>query len=373
MEMNFEQLCNKLVDDGFVTKSELDKAIADVTPRLIESRQGSGFSIIRAIRGLKAMGGQNEAVKVNAGPDDIAYAQKALSTSATTGSYLIPTIQSAEIIQILISASVLRSMKPTVWPMRGIQKLTVVNPSAVQTFEWLGQNTQQSASDPTFAQLSFDLKTGRALTVIPNELLRASVPEAEGLVTMLLGKAFGKGEDVAFFSTTTVSNGPTSVYAAASTGSVNAANSANGGTVTYADLIRTMETALTAAAEGPFIWAMHPRSFFSGGVLNILDSQSRPIVQPMASTNGVQYSLFGFPVFLSPNIPINQTLGSGTSKSFVLFTNPNYLHIADGGDIEIAISTEFRFDFNQTAVRGVRYLDYGFAPAGGITILKGVS
>ena len=57
----------------------------------------------------------------------------------------------------------------------------------------------------------------------------------------------------------------------------------------------------------------------------------------------------------------------------MVLTNPKYIHIADFTSVEISISTERFFDAKQTAIRGVRYLDFQYAPAAGSTLLKGIA
>ena len=86
-----------------------------------------------------------------------------------------------------------------------------------------------------------------------------------------------------------------------------------------------------------------------------------------------QGRLFGFPVYVSAEFPTNQAVGSGTNQSYILFTNPQYLNIADAGGLELQVSFERFFDSNETALRGVRRIDYGYAPAAAIVILAGVN
>lgn len=378
MEFN-KELIGPLVEalaEYFPTKSDLDKVAAEMVKRGHARATGEdAFSITRAFRGVCAM--QGHVLNADSKDEDVNYAKenlsKALTTGSTPGSYLVPTIQANEIISLLNDAGALRKIGPRVWPMPGIEKLTVPSATATPTVEWLGENTAQTASDPTLGQVSFDLKTARALIAIPNELLRVSTPAVDAIVQELLAIGFGNKEDAAFFSTTTQTGGPGSVYAASSTTTLLVSGSANGGDLAYSDLYAVLEKAYTAKAQPPFVWAMHPRTFFSR-VLGMVDLNSRPIVSGDSSlANEFGFRLLGFPVVISSNIPVDQTNGSGSAQSYILFTNPKYLHIGDQGSIEIAFSGERYFDQNQTAIRGVRRLDYGYAPPAGIVILQGVN
>ena len=77
-------------------------------------------------------------------------------------------------------------------------------------------------------------------------------------------------------------------------------------------------------------------------------------------------NLMGWPVFVTWTISETELLGSGMCQSHILFTNPKYMHIAQDGNIEMAVSTERYFDAAQTAVRAVQHEDFGFAPAQGL-------
>jgi len=79
-----------------------------------------GTSISRAIRGLAAMEGKT--VVEASRDEDISYARKTLLTGTTPGSYLVPTIQADQIIQLLTSANAFRQAGARIWPMANIQK-----------------------------------------------------------------------------------------------------------------------------------------------------------------------------------------------------------------------------------------------------------
>lgn len=356
----------------FPSKVDFERLKADLqSPSKFRFLHESEFSISKAIRGIAAQ--QKMVLNRQTAEEDIAYSQKALGTGTTPGSYLVPAIQANEIIALLAQASIYRAAGARIWPMNGIEKLNVPTATASPTVEWLGENTAQTASDPNLGQLAFDLRTLRSLSALPNELLTTSSPAIDTIVTDLLAKGFGEAEDTAFTATTSVANGPTSIYAVSGTTTVNAAgDNANGGTLVYNDLLTVIDKAYRAKAKGPFAWYCHPRTFFQR-ILGLLDLQSRPIVT-QDSLAPIGFRLFGFPVFVSPNVPINQAVGSGTNQSYLVFANPTYIHIATPPTgLEIKISQDFFFDRNQVGVRGVERLDYGYAPLAGIAQIRGIS
>jgi HK97 family phage major capsid protein len=118
---------------------------------------------------------------------------------------------------------------------------------------------------------------------------------------------------------------------------------------------------------------MHPTVFYKD-VMGILDSSNRPVITGFDSFEGpFQGRLFGYPVYVSAEFPINQAVGSGTNQRYIVFTNHQYLHIGDEGGLELQVSFERYFDSNATAIRGVRRVDYGYAPAAAIVIMAGVN
>jgi hypothetical protein len=57
----------------------------------------------------------------------------------------------------------------------------------------------------------------------------------------------------------------------------------------------------------------------------------------------------------------------------LILCNPRYCHIAQDSTIEFAVSMERYFDSAATAIRAVQHEDFGFAPAAGIVVLRGVN
>ncbi len=369
-----KQLADAIAASGvFVAKSEYDKdaaakSLIERTQARIQSGRGPTAQHTKAIRGMMALA--SKTVNKDTAESDVAYL-RALVTGSTPGSYLVPTLQAGEAVPALTMGGVLRAAGARIWPLVGLQKENVVVASGLPTVEYLAQTAQQTPSDPNFGQVAFDLKERRGLTAVPRRLLATASPAYDVLVEELMMEAFGEGEDNAAFSTATVSGGPTSIYAASGTTTHLVGSSANGGNLAYSDLLRTVRLAIAAKAKGGFVWLMSPRTFFDR-IVGMQDTTGQPIFQKDPSGKLIG-TVMGYPVFISPFIPENQTNGSGTGQSYLVFTNPRYLHIADSGSVEIALSEERFFDYNQIAIRGVHAHDFGFAPAAGVVILKGIN
>jgi len=358
----------------FVNVTQLDKAVADIL-RKTEQRAASGkipFSLSTMIRGLRAMRG--ESITPSTAEEDVRYV-KALTTGSTPGSYLVPTIQADDIIAFLTIGGIARAAGARIWPLNGIQKLNVPVATTAPTWVWMAQNSQQTPTDPNLGQMAFDLKERRCLTAVPNQLLATSVPAFDQLLGQLIGLAAAEHEDTAMFNTTTVSGGPTALFAASGITMVNTGGSANGGNISYSDILAVLAQAAAVKAKGPFAWFFSPRTFFQR-ILGLVDLQSRPLTIPTL-TEGLYaapaYLLMGWPAYVTPALLENEALGSGTNQAHAVFTNPSYVHIGQDSSIEIAISNERYFDSAQTAIRGLSHEDFGFAPAAGVICLRGIS
>lgn len=359
-----QALVNELSASGLaVSKQEFNQLAAEVKAAAAkpEDSKPAPFSITRAIRGESARQGRviNDATRA----EDIAYAEKTLVTGATPGSYLVPTIQSADIIEILGQGGVLRRSGARVWPLVGVQKLTIPTETAEPTVAYKGQDAAISPSDPNLSQIAFDLKERGCLVPLPNQLLRVSVPSVDAVVTRLIGKAFAKHEDKAFFQG--IVGGPVAVQDVVGGTDISQAGAA----LAYSDLLNVLANFSNVEGEGPTAWYIHPLTFFNR-VLYLRDNNNQLLIQPDSSTDGVLFRLFGSPVWLSVRIPTN--LGSPAQKSYILYTNPDYIHVADSGAVEIAVSSEFYFNKNQTAIRGIHLHDFGYGPPAGVVLLTDV-
>ena len=260
--------------------------------------------------------------------------------------------------------------------------MTVPVATAAPSWTWMAQSSVQQPTDPNLSQLSFTLLSRRCLVAVPNELLKASIPAFDTLLSELIGLGAAEHEDQAIFATSTVSGGPVALMSAAGTSVINVGGSANGGNLAFSDLIAVLAKAASVKARGPFCWFASPRTFWQR-IVGMVDSQSRPLFIPtltaglMGAAGQINVApsgqLMGYPLYVTPYILENEALGSGSNQSHLIFINPKYIHIAQDSSIELAISTERYFDANQTAIRGTQQIDVGVAPAAGVIILAGIN
>lgn len=395
-----DKFAEALAKAGYIhTRSQIESMVREIAAQTnagkgrFDSEGKEKFSPTKAIRGMIFMEKSHVSGSLSQHPErqreivasrdsDIAYAQKTLLTGTTPGSYLVPAFQADSVIQLLASAHVIRKAGCRIWPMAGMQKLNVPVESSAPNVVWGnssgqgsgGQGQTLTPSDPGLGQLEFDLKSAKALTVIPNELLAVSVPAIDNIVSEILALAFAQAEMNAFVATAVGTGMPGTVYAASGTTVINAnSNNANGGSVSFTDLLTVLGEFYAQKGKGVPAWFMHPTVWYKD-VLGLKDSSNRPIITGFDNLEqGFQGRLMGFPVYVSAEFPTNQAVGSGSNQSYIVFTNPSYLHIADAGSLELAVSFERFFDENATAVRGCHRIDHGVGPAQAVIVLAGVN
>jgi hypothetical protein len=127
---------------GFATTTQLDRAVADVIAKTMRREaQPEKFSLSTMIRGLRALRG--ETMTPATAEADVKYV-KALTTGSTPGSFLVPTLQAEEIIQYLSIGGIARAAGVRIWPMNGVQKLTVPVATTAPSWVWMAQNSVQT-------------------------------------------------------------------------------------------------------------------------------------------------------------------------------------------------------------------------------------
>lgn len=228
-----------------------------------------------------------------------------------------------------------------------------------------------AATDPTFGQQAITVKKTAALNRFSNELLADSTPAYEAYIGKSLARSIALKEDYYFLEGAGTGaailglGSYTGLTAAGATGS----SWSKGGTGTIGTdyPLGLILKARTAGWE-PNAWIMHPRTLDS--LARVKDSTGRYVLQsvggvygaPMAVPNvgalptqiGYQTPpwkamLFGIPVLLTSQIPVNE--GTGTAQSHVYLGDFNFAKVLRRQSIELAIADQIYFTTDQTAVR----------------------
>ena len=329
-------------------------------------------SLTRQIRGMAAM--KNFVLDQSTVEADLEYV-RALSTGATPGSFLAPTITAASLINQLSQYAAARTAGARIWPMDKIQFLVVPQSVANSTFVWMSQNSRQTSSDLSAASLVFDLKVAQSFELVPMQLFRAAPGGLDALLEDSLASGAAEAEDAAMFATSTLSaDAPVALMSASGITILKAAGgSLNGGNVNYVDLLGVLQKSVDLKVRGPLCWFMAGRTLLR--MLTLYDTASSPILLPTLTPyeEGGGYSLLGWPIFPTTSIPTNEAVGSGSSQSHLILTPPRAIHIGESNEVELAVSQEFAFDSAQVALRVSHRVAFSYGQSSAIIALIGIN
>lgn len=268
--------------------------------------------------------------------------EKALATAPTSaGGAIIPPQYSAEIIGLLYNRTAVRRLGATVIPMQ-YGNLTYPKLLSSAAAAYIGENTDQNASQQTFGTVSLSWKKLRAMVPTSNDLLRFSTPAADTIIREDLTASFQVAEDITFLRGTGSATAPTGLRYLVPDGT---------GTWTFTQLLDLAATvdattvraelykmlAKLAAANIPMIrpgWVLSIRtSYFLKGLQT---SVGVPVFPEMTGANP---NLLGVPYVETAQVPDN--LGTGG--------NETEIYLGDWFDALIGESTELTIDASAEA------------------------
>ena len=361
----------------------------DSQPKKEKRAPGLAFGrVVRAMAAAKmnklGTSGTVEVLK-QWGDEDLAAAMQDVQTKAlaagdaTAGGFLVPTEFSNEVIELLRSRSVVRSLGArTVQMPTGTLKYPKIASGAAAAY--VGENTNISKSEETFGQLSLTFKKLAVLTPISNDLLRYSSPSADSIVRDDLVSAMATKEDNSFIRGTGTDATPKGLLNWCVADQKIAAN----GTVNLANITDDLGQLVVKLkqADIPMItpgWIMAPRT-----------EQKLATIQ---NANGafvfrdeiLRGTLWGYPCGVTTNIPITQdTTGAGNdNESEIYLVDFAQVIIGESQGLLVDASQEAAyhdgsnvqaaFSLDQTVVRAIAEHDLGLRHDKAIAMLTGVT
>jgi HK97 family phage major capsid protein len=292
-------------------------------------------------------------------PVDVLYGKRDLTTStasgtAKAGNLVATDLLAASFIDVLRNKMVLNTL--------GAQFLTGLNgnvaiprKTSASSAYWVAENSAptESTNAPAFDQVTMSPKTLGAYVDISRRLMLQSSLDIENLVRNDLATSIAVAMDGAAVAGSG-SNKPTGVLNTSGIGSVTLGT--NGAAPTWAmvvNLVKEVETdnALTGSA-----------AFLTNGQVKAkLSSTSK-------QTSGVEGNfilgpdmgnLYGYPIYVSQQVPSNLTKGSGSSLSAMMFGVWSDLLIGQWSGIDILVDQYS--GSNAGTVRVVAFHDCDFA------------
>ena len=308
----------------------------------------------------------------------------------TVGAALVPPQFLQELFQLTLTQTVV---------MRSMPEVTTI-PVNSNIIELPRENTVAStastaeagtltSSDPALATQAFTVRKQYGYRTFSNELLHDSNPAIDGFITKTLARDVALFQDSQYLEGSGAGVNVTGVrnYASLTTSSWTAAT--NGSTPGADDLIKMVFDIRKANAE-PTAFVMHPRTLQN--IVTLKDASGRyifsdvsvwggPVMNPAPGTdfgalwNGPSKAvgrLFGYPVYLSTQILINETQGSSSVASHIIIGAFNFAYILERMAFEIAISDQVAFASDQTAIRGLARSTIALTQPLGFSVATGI-
>jgi len=274
----------------------------------------------------------------------------------TAGGYLVPPEAMTELIPLLRAKSVCRELGATALDGLTGSPVTIPKQTGGATGYWVAENAAVTPSDLATGQLSLTPRTGGALCVMSNRLLRMSNPTIESVVRNDIAKTLANLQDLAALRGTGTDQ-PTGI---ANTANINTKVLGAAGAIPTIDDIEAMlleievdnaEAETMGIAVNPRIWSVFRRiKDLDGKPLLVID-----IASPFKGT------IFGMAVRKTTQIPVNLSKGGSTNLSEIYLGNWADLVIATWGGMEVMASQETSDAFakNNTWIRILQDIDVG--------------
>lgn len=311
-----------------------------------EKKVEKGLRFARFLRGMIGFKGDQEKAFEYVTEEYGDGGAKALSASIfEAGGAIVPPMYSAEIIELLRPATVVRVLGAVSMPMNS-GTLTIPKQTVGGTAHYVGENVNVPTSEQRFGQLSLSAKKLLTLTPISNDLIRDSSPAADVLVRNDLIAGMSAREDLAFIRDDGTGNKPKGLRHWAAAAHVYAANVTTNLVNVTADLARAIRQ--IEESNVPMLrlgWIFTPR--IKWYLMSLRDGNGNLAFEPEMR----QATLLGIPFRTSTQIPNN--LGVGTESE---------IYLADFGQAIIGENTQLIVSIYE----GGTYHD-------GTTIVSGIS
>ena len=210
------------------------------------------------------------------------------------------------------------------------------------TAYWIGEGSAPTTSGYTAGTVEAQQHKCAILVKATNDFLEMGIPATEQYLRRALVRDLGLALDLAALRGTGGANEPLGINTLSGVGSV--AIGASGGSITYnllRHLVRTVLKANPPMGRPAFI--MHPSAWTE--IMKLKDTTNQPLFHstyfPPGLPGATPDTLFGYPVFLTTQIPITIVKsGSGATLTEVYFGDWSELERVLWQSIEIRMSTQ---------------------------------
>lgn len=335
--------------------SGLEAFLAQSDGRVTRSEAADGIAALDTKGGFKSFGEYLVAARYGVDPRLQRETKDLAEAGGASGGFLVPSAFDAQLRELLVEASVVRS-RATVIPMvvRSIM-VPVLDQTAAPAagapysaflggvyVEWTEEAAEKPAHDPKFRQIALTVHKMTAYTRSSDELLADSAVSLEALITRLMGSAVAWAEDQAFLRGDGVGK-PLGVLNAPAL--ISLTRAAAGNVVDYADVVAMVSRQLVGAAP---VFVANPSLL--PDIYRLQDAAGHYIWHPNVSA-GAPTTILGIPLVLTEKLPVAGQAGD------ILLADFSYYLIGDRQAMTIAASEHERFRYDQTAWRVVARVD----------------
>ena len=272
------------------------------------------------------------------------------TTSLMTGAgVLVPIEYSTDLIELVRARTVVRELGARTYAASS-ETGWIPRQSGASTGYWMGENTAITESEPTFDQIQYIIRKLAAFSVVGNEVIFDSNPDAEKVVLEDLAEVLALAEDIAYLNGSGTGATPQGVIGTSgiSTNSLGT----NGATPTFdnfADQIYNLQSN-NFDCNG---FAFHPRLVSS--LRKAKDSQNRYLWEPGVPSMNVPPSIEGIPYKTTTQLSIAQTQGTATTATTVVAGQWDQMIIFERGGVQLMASNVAgaAFQNDQTFVRAI--------------------
>lgn len=355
----------QLVDDlKKAQKMAPNAGISDLTPKDLKKIYGTPFSPeFRQWFNESFYQGWRDARNAQ---EASALVQKALVGDAGSGAVLVPDEYGREVHRLIPDVSLFRprvTVRPTGTDTYHINRLTTSSTVAV-----VGQGVQFPYNDPTLAGVTLTLRKYGDIILYSQELLEDSEADLTALLEDDLIGAMalfedrqivdGDGTNASIATGILRDPGVQVVVMGAAGGAFNP---------TYDELVDATAVidSRVELTPGGLVWVFSRTTWAK--IRKLKDADGMPIFDrdPTLESKGL---IHGIPVLVSEAMP-NST--AGLNKVFAFVGAMKHFVFAERTRLEIAVSTEFKFDTAQIALRVHARAAGGIAEPRAFTVLKG--
>jgi HK97 family phage major capsid protein len=292
-----------------------------------------------------------------------------LTTAGSAGGSFAPTEAATYFFDRLRAASVVLESDVTV-VTTGAARLAVPRVLSDANVAWTSEGAEITPSDPGADTVTATPRALKALIYASNELVDDSNPDAQNVLAMNLARATALKLDAGLL----VGSGtPPEIRGLRNQSGIQTVSmGTNGaaptnldpfadalGLLAEADALRPMDIEAGGDDPGPAAIVMHPRNWRTISKIKEVAGSAKPVVVEGAGspTGRVVRSIYGVPVFLSSQLPINETQGTSNVTNSAFVYDREQVVVVLRQDATVETSRDAAFSSDRTAVRVVLRAD----------------